>query len=615
MRRIFHMATLLHLFLLGVILSFPVTANQNIQSLPASKTSSINPFLPLMPRKGDIDSIKQYGYLRVIFEESKIEEFESNSLNKFALENNLKIIYISTKKLSRGQQLLKGGMADVLLGSIDDERGVIKTYLINNEQETTPVTWTTRSKNEGLRDALNHHFNRSLLSQSLQKIYHEDLSDLKKRKRLRVVTRPDPKNYSLRNGRLKGFEYELLQKFAQSQKLWLDLIIAKDETEMYRLLNEGKADIAAIDSPDQKLSSVTRSFPYYPTDNFIVTKKSSLNLRNLHDINGKQIALHEADYQQKGIDHLRDKGLIFSTITLEKSIPMPDFLQQLLDDEFKVAMISAKDYIYAQEFHRHLKVIATDNDKPLHRWVVNQQNTELNTATNSFLRKEFQSKFFNIVYQRNFNKNKITKQEKYPKDFYISPYDHLVKKYSEKYQFDWRLVVAQMYQESKFKPDVTSYAGATGLMQIMPGTAKELGVINRQDPEDSIKAGLKYMKKLRGRYNDKLPQIEKNWFSLASYNAGYERIQDARKFAKKLKLDPDRWFGNVEIAMQKMANPKNRKETRFGFCRCGQTVVYVRTIRELYNNYIQLTDPLIIASANQKLLTDITKPVGIRLDL
>jgi membrane-bound lytic murein transglycosylase F len=295
-----------------------------------------------------------------------------------------------------------------------------------------------------------------------------------------------------------------------------------------------------------------------------------------------------------------DKGFSISTIEPETDIPTSEFLQRIVDHEYDVAMVSARAYIHAGKFHDVLKVVASVNDKPLHRWSVNQQNTELNMAAITFLRKEFQGEFFNISYKRNFPE----KQKKIEEDFYISPYDELVAKYAEEYQFDWRLILAQMYQESQFKPSVRSDSGAKGLMQIMPRTAKELGVTKVEDPEIGIKAGLKYMNILRGRYGDELSVSERNWFTLASYNAGFERIEDARKFAKKLELDPDRWFGNVESAMQKLAKPENRQHTRFGYCRCGQTVTYVRNIRKLYNSYIQLTDPLIIASAGQRLLTD-----------
>ena len=561
--------------------------------------SQVDPFLPLMPRKGDLSSIKQYGHIRVIFNGSTVSDIEADLLREFCKKNDLKITYISIKKLIIGQKLLKRGLADILLGSTDDEQGVIRMVPINTLIKKS-VSWTIRSDNTELRDELNHHLNRSLIFQSSSDIYREDLAELKKRKTLRVVTRPDHNNFRLKNGKMVGFEYELLQRFAKSQSLWLDVIIVKDEAEMSRLLRDGEADLATINSTDQTFSETVSSFPYYPARNFIVTRKAEDTYKKLDDVNGQLIAVNNGKYQQQGIEFLMDKGFSVSTIEPETDIPTSEFLQRIVNQEYDVAMVSARAYIHAGKFHDDLKVVATVNDQPLHRWSVHQQNIELNIAAINFLRKEFQGEFFNISYKRNFPE----KQKKLDKDFYISPYDKLVTKYAEEYQFDWRLILAQMYQESQFKPNVRSDSGAKGLMQIMPRTAKELGLTKVEDPETGIKAGLKYMNILRNRYDNELPVNERNWFALASYNAGFERIEDARNFARELELDPDRWFGNVEIAMQKLAKPENRKHTRFGYCRCGQTVAYVRNIRKLYNSYIQFTDPLILASTGQRLLTD-----------
>ncbi len=563
------------------------------------KIISVDPFLPLMPRKGDLSSIKQYGHLRVIFNGKTVSDTEAELLREFCKKNNLQITYISIKKLTIGQKLLKRGLADILLGSTDDDQGVIKLVPINTLNKKS-VSWTIRSGNIELKNALSHHLNRSLISQSSSDVYREDLTELKKRKTLRVVTRPDHNNFRLKNGNMVGFEYELLQRFAKTQGLWLDVIIAEDEAEMSRLLRDGKVDLATINSTDQSFSETVSSFPYYPARNFIVTRKADESYKRLDDVDGQLLAVNNGKYQQLGIEFLMDKGFSISTIESETDITTSEFLQRIVDQEYDVAMVSARDYIHAGKFHDDLKVVATVDDQPLHRWSVHQKNIELNMAVITFLRKEFQGEFFNISYKRNFPE----KQKKIEEDFYISPYDELVAKYAEEYQFDWRLILAQMYQESQFKPNVRSDSGAKGLMQIMPRTAKELGLTKVEDPETGIKAGLKYMNILRGRYGNELPIGERNWFTLASYNAGFERIEDARKFAKKLELDPDRWFGNVELAMQKLAKPENRQHTRFGYCRCGQTVAYVRNIRKLYNSYIQFTDPLIIASAGQRLLTD-----------
>ena len=171
----------------------------------------------------------------------------------------------------------------------------------------------------------------------------------------------------------------------------------------------------------------------------------------------------------------------------------------------------------------------------------------------------------------------------------LSPYDDIVHKVAQHYDFDWRLIVAQMYQESQFDPNAISYAGAEGLMQIIPETADLLGLADSYDPAASIQAGVRYMDYLRDKFVEEELSEDRVWFSLAAYNAGYNRVQRARKLATQMNLDSNKWFDNVELAMMAMAKPVWKDGELAQNCRCGQTVVYVRDIRTLYNNYVRLT--------------------------
>jgi membrane-bound lytic murein transglycosylase F len=154
--------------------------------------------------------------------------------------------------------------------------------------------------------------------------------------------------------------------------------------------------------------------------------------------------------------------------------------------------------------------------------------------------------------------------------------------YAERYDFDWRLIAAQMYQESQFDPRAVSTAGATGLMQMLPDTAKSLGFLNLTDPRSSIHAGIKYLDRLRNEFDKGVPASERTWFALAAYNTGFGRVENARHLAAKMGLDPNRWFGNVETAMLHYARPNNgAKPDR----RYGQAIIYVRQIQSLYGTY------------------------------
>ena len=179
----------------------------------------------------------------------------------------------------------------------------------------------------------------------------------------------------------------------------------------------------------------------------------------------------------------------------------------------------------------------------------------------------------------------------------ISPYDKLVRKYSDRYGFDWRLVTAQMYQESKFNPKAKSQVGARGLMQLMPRTAKAMGVINTSDPAHSIKGGVKYLDWLRDRFDTSLPISERLWFSLAAYNAGAGHVQDARRLASQMGYDANRWFEHTENAMLLLSKKKYAKKARYGFVNGTEPVNYVRDIRQRFEAYIELSGKI---ARNQK---------------
>ena len=156
--------------------------------------------------------------------------------------------------------------------------------------------------------------------------------------------------------------------------------------------------------------------------------------------------------------------------------------------------------------------------------------------------------------------------------------------------FDWPLIVAQMYQESRFDPRARSPAGAIGLMQLLPRTAREFGVGNPRDPEQSIRAGVAYLAWLHSRFESELAVEDRLWFALAAYNAGFGHVSDARKLAGgELGLDPDRWFDNVEEAMRLLSKRAYHRKTRHGYVRGHEVVKYVREIRERYRSYLQAT--------------------------
>jgi membrane-bound lytic murein transglycosylase F len=124
-------------------------------------------------------------------------------------------------------------------------------------------------------------------------------------------------------------------------------------------------------------------------------------------------------------------------------------------------------------------------------------------------------------------------------------------------------------------------------MQVLPRTAATLGYRDLRNPADAVRAGVQYLDALRDRFEPQLPIAERNWFALAAYHAGYDRVRRARARAARLGLNPDRWFGHVEAAMARYAriDPSLR-----------HTIAYVREIQACYDAYRQVAPALHVAA-------------------
>jgi len=170
---------------------------------------------------------------------------------------------------------------------------------------------------------------------------------------------------------------------------------------------------------------------------------------------------------------------------------------------------------------------------------------------------------------------------------HLSRFDELIKKQATVLNWDWRLLAAIIYQESRFINKNESWAGARGLMQLMPSTARSFGATNPDDPQQNIGAGARFLRHLdkfwEGKIQDSTERVK---FVLASYNVGLTHIIDARKLTIKYKEDPTRWV-TVEKYLLKKSDPKFYKapEVIAGYCKCEEPVRYVEEVLARFEEY------------------------------
>lgn len=171
----------------------------------------------------------------------------------------------------------------------------------------------------------------------------------------------------------------------------------------------------------------------------------------------------------------------------------------------------------------------------------------------------------------------------------ISQFDHLFKKYATQCNWDWKLLAAQAYQESAFDPTAVSYMGALGLMQLMPTTARNMGVSISQafDPETNLRGAVRLINQLNDYYGSIADRNERIKFILAAYNAGAGHIDDARSLARKYGKNPDLWNGNVDQCVLHLSEARyfNDEVVKHGYMRGTETYQYVYSIMDRWGSY------------------------------
>ncbi len=462
--------------------------------------------------------------------------------------------------------------------------------------EERAIAWAVRKDNPRLLEHINQFLTQQQLTDKPQSIYRDDLDKIKQRKTLRVITRNNAASYFLWRGELLGFEYELAKKFAAQHGLRVEIIVAPSHEEQIPMLLRGEGDIIAnfMTITDQrKQQGIVFSRPHHQSFEVVVTRSDDNSINSINDLSGRTFHVRESSAYWHSLQKLKREGHDFNIEKVDENMETEEIIAKVASGEF--------DLTLADEHLLNIELTWRDDVKralPLgeerdHAWVVRSNNPQLLDAANRFIKKQYRSLFYNVTYNKYFKNPHRIKEYRDDRldlrtDGGLSPYDELVKKYAREHQFDWRLLTAQMYQESRFNPKAKSWVGARGLMQVMPRTAKELGIENLQQPENGIKAGVLYLNWVRERFEEELDVKDRMWFTLAAYNAGQGHVKDARRLAAQLGLNPDRWFDNVEKAMLLLSKPQHARKARHGYVRGSEPVNYVRGISKRYYAYLEL---------------------------
>lgn len=222
-------------------------------------------------------------------------------------------------------------------------------------------------------------------------------------------------------------------------------------------------------------------------------------------------------------------------------------------------------------------------------WTVRNDQPDLEEALNGWYRPGMESETFKKE-NKHFGAVSVKRHVRAP---YVSRSKGIISQYDEEFKrgsrytgWDWRLIAAQCYQESGFDPNAISWAGAKGLMQIIPSTAKSLGLSNVYDPKDNIDAGCRYLRQLQNSFSDVRNRADKIKFTLAAYNAGPRHIRDAMNLAEKHGKSSTS-YEDVKFYIRNLDKPQyyNDPVVKYGYMVGSETYNYVESIMERWSRY------------------------------
>ena len=420
-----------------------------------------------------------------------------------------------------------------------------------------------------------------------------DLPDIKKRGTLRVLTRNNAVSFFLYRGNRDGFDYELAKGFAKSQGLMLEVVVAPTYDSMLQMLERGNADFiaASLTVTPEREQRVAFTRPYLKVTELFVQKKGSPALTSLEQLRGRTVTVRPSSSYAEKLKPLAPR-YGFTLAAADERDEVEDLLADVDDGVIELTVADSHFFDAEAMFRPTLEAplaLSASDSVPI-AFATRKTNPKLQAALDAFVARVYRGTEYNLLKKRCFGSRATITQghERASKTGSLSQYDAVIRQYSDRYGFDWRLMSAQAWRESRFDPRARSGAGAIGLFQVLPSTGRDLGFTRLTDPDQGTHAGIKYMSQLVQRVEPSVPIDERVRFALAGYNAGFTRVQDARKLAASLKLDPDVWAGNVEKAMLLMARPRYSKNLRSGFCRCQEPVDYVRIIENKYESFVQL---------------------------
>jgi membrane-bound lytic murein transglycosylase F len=422
------------------------------------------------------------------------------------------------------------------------------------------------------------------------------LPSVKESRELIVVTHNGPATYYV-NGQNEyaGFEYDLAKLFAQDlsaelgEEVKLKLVLVENVSQVIPALIKGRAHLAAANlSITRPREHLVRFGPAYQTvqQQVVYNKESGKTPKNLADLAGANIAIPTGTSYSERLNDMASSvpGLYWAE---EQRVNSEALLERVAEGTLDYTIADSHLVAMVQNYYPNLGVGLNFGNKDELAWAFRKNGDEwlYQQATKFFARIKKDGTLRGLLDRYYGHSERV-----HPTDVtgFLIKLKTVLPKYVDRFKqaeeltgIDWRLLAAISYQESHWDPFATSPTNVRGMMMLTEETADRMGVTNRLDATQSIMAGARYMIVLKETVPARIAEPDRTWLALAAYNIGYAHLEDARKLAQRLKMNPDAW-ADVKKALPLLTQEQYFTALQYGYARGGAPVHFVESIRTYY---------------------------------
>ncbi|MEH0834262.1 membrane-bound lytic murein transglycosylase MltF [Pectobacterium cacticida] len=412
------------------------------------------------------------------------------------------------------------------------------------------------------------------------------LRQILSRGELRISTVNSPLTYTISNGSPTGLDYELAKRFADYLGVKLVVSSRKNLDELFDDLDSDEADLlaAGLIYNHERMGRFRAGPTYYSISQQIVYRLGAPRPKTLDNLQGRLVVTSGSAHAAT----LRDlKAKKYPQLMWESASDQStqELLKHVADGKLDYTLGDSVTIGLMQRIHPQLAVAFDLSDEEPVTWYMRRSHDDsLSAALLDFFSQivedgtlaRLEEKYLGHVGEFDYVDTTTFLKAI---DETLPDLRPLFKKYA--IDIDWKLLAAISYQESHWNPLATSPTGVRGLMMLTRNTAESLNVTDRIDPEQSIRGGAQYLMHMMQKMPDTIPDDEKIWFALASYNMGYAHLLDARKLTEKQKGNPDSW-ADVKMRLPMLSQKRYYTQTTYGYARGHEAYDYVENIRRYW---------------------------------